>query len=505
MRQVGALPVVKSFADRLGLAEAVDRFCPIRSVADHTHGEVVLAMVANRMTHPRPLSNFVDWGDRFAVADAIGIEPEKLNDDRLGRTLDRLADHLDEVLNVVGRRAIQRFGIDIGELHWDLTHVAFTGKYEEQDSEHPQVKRGRTPERTMVRQIRTGVWMSDDGAIPFRAVGFDGSASDVACVEPALAQLDAIRAQLPEHTAPLVVGDSKLMSDTNARAFIQRGMRFVCPHGKDTRTKRLLAEPEEAAYTPLAYRPQRQNDDTPRYLAIDTERECQRLTLRALYVLSLDDKQACRQQREKQLARAEDEIAKLNGGVGQHTRTAEQLERKAEAILTKRRVRDLLTLQITDGARPQAVIERSAAAIAAAERLDGRYMLVSNDRDLTADELFAAYKRQHAIESRFSDYKGPIEVRPVFLKSNRRIAALTAIISLALLIYSLIERQVRQNLDSLSATEQRLLRDRIGRATGRKILDQLTDLLAAKTRAGPEPYRLTQPRPVQDLLLRLLL
>lgn len=505
VRQVGALPVVVSFAERLGLVEAVDRFCPIRSVADYSHGEVVLAMVANRMTHPRPLSSFEDWGDRFAVADTLGIEPAKLNDDRLGRTLDRLADNVDEVLNLIGRRAIERYGIDIGELHWDLTHVAFTGKYTEQDPEHPQVKRNRTPERTMVRQVRTGAWMSDDGAIPFRAVSFDGNANDVICVEPALAQLDAIRARLPAHTAPLVVGDSKLMSDANARAFINRGMRFVCPHPKDIATKRLLAEPDETTYTPLAYRPERQKAHEPRYLSIDTERQCQQLTLRALYVLSLDDQTACRQQRAKQLARAQDEISKLNGGVGQHTKTAEQLERKAEAILTKRRVGELLTITIIDGTRPQVHIARSTTAIAAAERLDGRYMLVSNDHDLTADDLFAAYKRQHAIESRFSDYKGPIEVRPVFLKSNRRIAALTAIISLALLIYSLIERKVRHGLATLADSERRLLRDRIGRATGRKILDQLTDLTAARTRDGPEPYRLTQPRQVQELLLRLLL
>lgn len=505
MRQVGALPVVVSFAERLGLVEAVDRHCPIRSVADYTHGQVVLAMVANRMTHPRPLSNFEDWGDRFAVADTLGIEPLNLNDDRLGRALDRLAENIDEVLNLVARRAIERYGIDIGELHWDLTHVAFTGTYAEQDPEHLQVKRNRTPDKTMVRQVKTGVWLSDDGAIPFRAAGFDGNTNDVVCVEPALAQLDAIRAQLPDHTPPLVVGDSKLMSDTNARAFITRGMRFVCPHPKDVATKRMLANPDESEYIPLQYRPERQKTDDDRYLSIDTERECQKLKLRALYVLSLDDQAACRAQRAKQLERSETEIAKLNGGVGQYTKTVEQLERKAEAILTKRRVRELVTFTITDDARPQAVVKRSEAAITAAERLDGRYMLVSNDRDLTADELFAAYKRQHAIESRFSDYKGPIEVRPVFLKSNRRISALTAIISLALLIYSLIERQVRRSLDSLTASEQKLLRQRIGRATGRKILDQLTDLTAAKPRDGPEPYRLTQPRHVQELLLRLLI
>jgi hypothetical protein len=73
IRTAGALPVVAKLADRLGLVEAVDRFCPIRSVADYTHGQVVLALVANRLTHPRPLSSFEDWGEDFAVAETLGI------------------------------------------------------------------------------------------------------------------------------------------------------------------------------------------------------------------------------------------------------------------------------------------------------------------------------------------------------------------------------------------------------------------------------------------------
>ncbi len=108
IRTAGALPVVAKLAERLGVVEAVDRFCPIRSVADYTHGQVVLALVANRLTHPRPLSSFQEWGEEFAVAETLGIASCKLNDDRLGRALDALAEHLPEVLSLIGRRAIER-------------------------------------------------------------------------------------------------------------------------------------------------------------------------------------------------------------------------------------------------------------------------------------------------------------------------------------------------------------------------------------------------------------
>jgi transposase len=267
--------------------------------------------------------------------------------------------------------------------------------------------------------------------------------------------------------------------------------------------KRRLAALEEERLEPLAYRPERHTLAEPRYLAYEGALPVAGVQLRALYVLSLDDREAARAQRERQLARAEEEIGTLNRGVSQFRRSAEQVERRARAILERRRVDALIRLSVIeqDGS-PQARLVRDPEAIAAAERLDGRYCLVTNDRTLTADELFAAYKLQHLVEGRFADFKGPLAVRPVFLHSNRRIAALVGVISLALLLYGLVERTVRRGLETLRAEERRLLQKRIGRATGRKIFDQLRTLTAVRVRDGP--LRLAQPRPTQALLLQLL-
>ena len=503
VRTAGALPVVAALCEQLGLVEAVDRFCPIRELADYTHGQVVLALVCNRLTHPRPLSSFTDWGERFAVEETLGIAAGKLNDDRLGRTLDALAEHADEVLNLIGRRAIERFGISICELHWDLTHLTFTGAYAEQEEGFPQVKKGRTPEQTIVRQVKAGHWVAADGALPLTGRSFDGNQGDPNAVEPALAQLDSLRQGLAGTPAALLVGDSKLLSQQNVLAFERRGLRFLCPQPKDAPLKRRLAALAEADFEPLSYRPQRQKDDQPRYLAQEGEVEVGASRLRALFVLSLDDREAARGQRERQLARLDEDIAKLNGGVPRYTKAAEELEHKAQAKIERRGLAGLVRLTIdTRAGKPQARIERDEQASAEAMRTDGRYCLVSNEPDLAADELFAAYKRQHLIEGRFRDWKGPLAVRPVFLHSNRRIAALVAIISLALLLYGLIERQVRRSLATLTDRERRFLAQRIGRATGRKILDQLSDLTTVRSRDGPT--KIAQPRPVQQLLLRLL-
>ena len=57
----------------------------------------------------------------MAVDEVYGIEPRLLNDDRLGRALDAIAPHLDEITGSIGEAAIREFGVDVERLHWDMT------------------------------------------------------------------------------------------------------------------------------------------------------------------------------------------------------------------------------------------------------------------------------------------------------------------------------------------------------------------------------------------------
>ena len=57
--------------------------------------------------------------------------------------------------------------------------------------------------------------------------------------------------------------------------------------------------------------------------------------------------------------------------------------------------------------------------------------------------MLPRYKGQEAVERRYGAFKGPLAVAPMFLQDNRRITALITVICLALLIFCLVERQVR--------------------------------------------------------------
>jgi hypothetical protein len=119
---LGALPVVADYCRRLDLAGIIDRACPIREdVAILTHGQVIEALVANRLTSPAPLLRVTDWARAWAVEETLGIDPAALNDDRIARALDAIAPELDPIVGSVGVQAIAAFGIDVSRCHWDMT------------------------------------------------------------------------------------------------------------------------------------------------------------------------------------------------------------------------------------------------------------------------------------------------------------------------------------------------------------------------------------------------
>ena len=86
--------------------------------------------------------------------------------------------------------------------------------------------------------------------------------------------------------------------------------------------------------------------------------------------------------------------------------------------------------------------------LAEAGRTDGLYTLITNisSDEATADEVFHDYKRQTDAERRFADWKSPLRVNDIFLKSNKRIAGMVFVMAIALLIFCLMERQVRNGL-----------------------------------------------------------
>ena len=105
-------------------------------------------------------------------------------------------------------------------------------------------------------------------------------------------------------------------------------------------------------------------------------------------------------------------------------------------------------------------------------------------------------------ERRYSNFKGPIAVAPMFLKNNRRIEALISVICLALLIFSLVERAVRLAI-SPAVKLAGLWAGQAAKPTGRLIFTALSRLrLVPASATGPA--QIPRPPPLQARLLELL-
>jgi hypothetical protein len=106
----------------------------------------------------------------------LGLAPGVLNDDRIARALDALAPVLEQVTGSVGAAAISRFGIDVSQIHWDMTSVGLHGAYEHPEENYPQPKFGHPRDRRAdLKQIQAGV-AAADGAVPVFWQPYNGGA-----------------------------------------------------------------------------------------------------------------------------------------------------------------------------------------------------------------------------------------------------------------------------------------------------------------------------------------
>ncbi len=515
-KALGALPVVAGFCRRLGIAATIDELCPVRDVAIATHGEVIEALVANRLTSPAPLLRVEDWARAWAVPEVFSVAADALNDDRVGRALDAIAPQLDAIVGTVGARAIEAFGIDVSRLHWDMTSISLYGAYEEPTAGFPAPRFGKPKDRRPdLKQVQTGLGVTGDGGVPVLHRAYDGGAGEVAQVVGAM---EALRTMAGERRF-LLVGDSKLISYANLRAFFDAGVTFVAPASKSYVPAAVLAACDPGAAAPVDYVAQRDRDKAPeqrgRYrvvedtMSITGERKADPvLTVRRVFVWSSARAEAAAHARDKKLDRARDDLDRLGRGLGsRHYPDADAVEARLAQIARERKVKSYLRAEVGSHERGKPTLQWSFddAALAAEAATDGWYALLTNLDAKEADvaEVLRRYKGQEVVERRYGDFKGPLAVAPMYLKDNRRIAALITVICLALLVFCLVERAVRKAIEPERTMLGLYPERRPARPTARMIFAALASMRLIPAARGAPPV-VPRPNDVQLRLLRLL-
>lgn len=493
IKRLGGLPVVRAVMRRLGIREVVDRLCPIRNVADYTHGQIVEVLIANRLVSPRPLYQVAGWASEWAVPGLFGVASEKLNDDRLARTLDAVAEQIATIQGTVTAAAVVGYGLQLDQLHLDVTSFMFEGRYDDTaDGDFPKPARGYNPEKdTRRKQVRTGLGVSKDGGVPLFHQGFDGNRNDSKAL---LELLHSMQTHLCDAGVPvnevLVVGDSKLLAAGNLRKLLcQETLHFVGPaeRGADFDEEVLKldrdawTEQEYASESELLRRKKAAPDTWNRFWTQErewkiTDSQGTEHTLRKVFVRSSEEQKAARRSRERQLKLASEDLQRVRNGIPRYYKTEEKLRAKVHDVLRDRRVTAILKVEIgSQDGRPTLAWAIDDTAVQREERIRGHYVLLTNlPTTKSANEVLTIHKDQYRVEQRFSHWKGPLGIAPIFLKDNRRIAALVLLTALALQVFCLIEREVRKKLGDEQGYARGFLPGNIrSRPTGTTIFDLL--------------------------------
>jgi transposase len=233
--RVGALPIIDRLLERMRLDEFLraylaraDRRCRIAPSIG------VTLLLKNILLCRQPLYGVGEWAARFAP-EALGLADTQLpslNDDRVGRCLDRLfQSDITSMVLALAAHVITEFRVELDELHNDSTTVTFHGAYADAAEEEKRGQQTRLAitwgynkdHRPDLKQLLYILTVAGDGAIPLY---FQVASGNVADDKTHLATWE-ILCRLTGRRDFLYVADCKLASAENMAHIHQHQGRFL--------------------------------------------------------------------------------------------------------------------------------------------------------------------------------------------------------------------------------------------------------------------------------------
>lgn len=434
-RPLGAVHVVRALWEELGLG-AVLRSHQRKRDRRAPHELALFSMVANRLVEPlSKLACHEHWlPTRVHLPEAADVTL-----DQLYFALDFLETHSADIEREVFFRTADLFRADVDLVFWDTTSVYFEIDDEDEDEQTrrgrplpPLRKRGHSKDRRDGDpQIVVGLALTREG-LPVRTWVFPGNTVDattVARVKDDLRGWKLGRA--------IFVGDAGMDSEAN-RKELSKGLGhyiLAMPVGK------LKEVQEDVLARPGRFRKVTATLEVKEVVIGEGERRRRYIVCR-----NQDEAERQRHHRDEILTALKADLARLDPEAPEHSKRA------CELVASARYGRYL-----TRG--PGGRLALDPEAIRAAERLDGKYVLLTNDDTLTPEDVGLGYKSMMIIEACFRRMKTTgLRIRPVYHWTPHRIVSHVKLCALALLLERVAEirandtwRNLRLALDEIKA------------------------------------------------------
>jgi len=499
------LGLVAGIIDEIGVVEQVNQLVGQHSCEKVSPGHIVKAMLINGLGFvSAPLYMFPKFFEGKATENLIGegVKAEHLNDDRLGRVLDKLySTGLEQLFTSIALKAAKKYGVSTHSVHLDSSSFHVHGKYEgelpkvtfisgELNRDKPkwsdiEEKVAPSPieitygysrdHRPDLKQFILDLISSGDGDVPLFLRVADGNEADNAVFAKILCEF---REQLTLDS--LMVADSALYSAPNLA--LMTNLKWLCrvpltiKEAKDlvsTISEEQLVNSEIEGYK-LAVHKSHYGGIEQRWLVVESQSRREADQDKLQQKLSKSEKEA--QKKLKQLCTekftcplAAVEVAQR---FGQKLKYHNIADIQAVEFLT-----ESTQSQAIEGATPgkisyriQATLVRDQNVIEREMRCAGRFVLATNVLEVTElsnDQMLGEYKAQQSAERGFGFLKDPLFFTDsIFINSPERVEALAMLMGLCLLVYTLGQRQLRQALQQAQSG----IKNQLGKLTERPTL-----------------------------------
>ncbi len=422
--------VIETLWERLGLRKTLANIVKSKGVRIN-YERALLAMTANRLCEPE--SKLGVWDRWLSTVYLPSCDGLKL--DHMYEAMDLLHEHAAEIEKSVFFHTANLFNLTVDLIFYDTTTASFHVDREDDGDRHANAtmrKFGRNKEGTWSPQVVVALAVTREG-IPVRSWVLPGNTADVATVEK-------IRTDLRGWNLgrALFVADAGMNSQTNREELARACGKYLlaCRMASVAEIKRDVLS-KRGRYTVI-----RDNLHAKEVIVGDGER-------RKRYILCYNPKEAKRQRLHRETI-----VQMLETELDRHPDPSATAQWAIELLASARFKR---YLRITKG--NQVRIDR--AAIKAAAKYDGKWVVETNDDTISLEDAACGYKGLMVIERCFRSLKRTqIKMMPMYHWASRRIEAHVKICVLALMIERVAElecglpwHRIRRSLDKLQVTK----------------------------------------------------
>jgi len=528
----GIAPVIAEICRQIGLVDTIDRMTEWdRDRCKLSPGQRVTAIIINALMDRYPLLHLPSFFSDMDVQKMFGREilPEDLNDHTMGRALDKLAEaDPEQVYTQAALRATVEEDVELGIIHADTTSVSVQGAYEGENDQLNLARGYSKDRRPDLKQFLLGLGVTPD-SIPVIAQVRDGNTADVSW-NGDIIDLLRNRLELDEQDPLIYVADSKLVSKTNLDRLAEENLLFISRLPANFKLDEQLKARAWQRNDWQEIGATSKSKDAAQYRCQSFEDDLCGRTYRFIVVHSskLDGRKERGinnrlDKREKQLGKDLDDLCKRDfaceadawevwedfcaksGHPCFHLDAdVESFERRIPRDKPGRPPRDYKP-ELETRYRIVPALNRDEDAIRKRKSRASCFVLITNIQDQkewSDRRILIEYKDQSTVEQHFRFIKKPKVTGPMYLKNPGRVNALGYVFLMALMIYSVMQRRVRNALKNEDQPMQIIGTKGTFRPTGNRVLEQFKKMKITRDEQGKRefPRNLRIPRRVMCLL-----